>query len=217
MTIQVALIEDHELVRTGLKLLIERQKDLQVVGEAADGAEGLKIIARTLPDVVVLDLSIPHLNGFELLEQLQHQKRPPKVLVVTANEDLDSLQRSWNLGASGHLPKRSAADELIVAIRKIAAGEKVFSLKEESKAVKTLGFNETSGRLTGAESLSERETEVLKLIAAGHMAKEIAAKLDISLKTVETYKSRGMQKLSLRGRTELVRFAMKMGWLNDTP
>ncbi len=213
--IRIMIAEDHTLVRTGLRLLIETQSDMTVVAEAANGSEALNMARISQPDVVVLDLSMPIRGGFEFLQDIRQLATPPKVVVLTANKDRSYAQKVFGLGGAGYVHKQSAAEDLVLAIRTVARGHRFVPACLENAA----SIAESSGRSRipekPAAQLSEREEAVLRMIAEGSTNKEIAASLDLSIKTVETYKARAMQKLDLSGRAAIVRFALQQGWLKE--
>lgn len=211
--VRIFLAEDHELVRAGLKLLIEAQPDLSVVGEASDGVVALERIAELQPDLAIIDLSMPRMNGIELTSHVRGLAAPPLVLTLTANEDAAYLRQLLLLGVSGYLLKKSAADDLIQAIRTVVSGERYVAPYLIGHLVGQLAARVP---LEGAvEALSDREQSVLRMIAQGLTNREIGEQLEISIKTVETYKMRAMQKAHLQGRAEIVRFAVAQGWLRD--
>ena len=216
--VRIYLAEDHELVRTGLRLLIEAQPDLSVVGEASDGVAALEGIQKLAPDVAVVDLSMPRMNGIELTGRLRELIRPPAILTLTANEDAAYLRQLFQLGVSGYLLKRSAADELIDALRTVARGDRFVGANLIGLMVDhfTSPSPPASPLAEEAEILSEREQEVLRMIAEGLTNREIGERLEISIKTVETYKLRAMQKAKLEGRAGIVRFAVARGWLRSS-
>jgi DNA-binding NarL/FixJ family response regulator len=215
--LQVLIADDHKMVREGLRLLIDSQPDMHVVGEAANGREVL-IKARELkPDVIVMDLSMPELNGLQATERLRLEAPEIRVVAITANEDESYLRQLAKVGAAGYVLKRSAGDELVKAISTVAAGGVYFEATLASRALaRELGtaFAKTRGGTQTAD-LSDREKEVLVLLAWGYSNKEIAAQLTLSVKTVETYKVRTGEKLGLRSRTEMVQYALRQGWLNE--
>ena len=214
--LRVLLADDHKIVREGLRLLINSQPDMQVVGEAANGNEVL-VKARDLkPDVVVMDLSMPELNGLQATERLKAEHPGIKVVALTAHEDESYLRQLCKVGAAGYVLKRSAGDELVKAIGTVAKGGVHF---EASLASKALASQMTGSPMKGEShsiELSEREKEVLIMLAWGYSNKEIAGQLKLSVKTVETYKLRIGEKLGLRSRTEMVQYALRLGWLNET-
>jgi DNA-binding NarL/FixJ family response regulator len=209
--IRILLVDDHCVVRAGLRALIEGQPDMEVVGEASDGAEVLTHIECLHPDVVVLDLSMPRVNGLEAAQQLRASALETRILVLSVHEDATYLRRALEAGASGYVLKRAAAESLIGAIREVGGGKVYLDpALGATLAESVAGCRRIAGE---AAALSERETAVLRLIAQGFSNKEIAAQLDLSVKTVETYKARAMEKLSLDSRVDIVRYANERGWL----
>jgi len=218
--IRIFLADDHAVVREGLRSLIEAQPGLSVVGEAADGQEAWQSACDLTPDVLVLDLSMPGVGGAEAAERIARECPSVRVLALTMHEERGYVSRLLRAGASGYLLKRTASSELVRAIRTVATGG---TYVDPSLAGALLADN--SHRPTraaggdGASRLGEltaRETEVLRLVARGHSNKEIAAALEISVKTVETHKANAMTKLGLKTRAAVVRFAMDEGWLSDS-
>jgi DNA-binding NarL/FixJ family response regulator len=212
--LQILLADDHKMVREGLRLLIDSQPDMRVVGEAANGREVLLQARELKPDVVVMDLSMPELNGLQATERLKAESPGIKVVAITANEDESYLRQLCKVGAAGYVLKRSAGDELVKAIGLVSKGGVYF---EAALASKALARQMTGGKKeTGMAELSEREKEVLVMLAWGYSNKEIAGQLNLSVKTVETYKVRIGEKLGLRSRTEMVQHALRQGWLNES-
>ena len=214
--LRILLADDHKIVREGLKLLINSQPDMQVVGEAANGKEVLVKARELKPDVVVMDLSMPELNGLQATERLKAERPEMKVVALTAHEDESYLRQLCKVGAAGYVLKRSAGDELVKAIGTVAKGGVHF---EATLASKALARQVTGSPMKGeshTSELSEREKEVLITLAWGYSNKEIAGRLNLSVKTVETYKLRIGEKLGLRSRTEMVQYALRQGWLNET-
>jgi DNA-binding NarL/FixJ family response regulator len=212
--LRILLADDHKIVRDGLRLLIDGQPDMRVVGEAADGREALLQARELKPDVVVMDLSMPHLNGLQATALLRAEFPELKVIALTAHEDESYLSQLCKAGAAGFVLKRSAGDELIRAIAAVARGGLHYEPALASKALARQVAGMATGRETLTTALSEREREVLVRIAWGFSNKEIAAELQLSVKTVETYKVRIGEKLALRSRTEIVQYALRQGWLN---
>jgi len=215
-TLRVLLADDHVTVREGLKLLIESQGDMTVVSEASDGRTAVEQ-ARTLrPDVVVMDISMPGMNGLVATRTLKQIQPDSVIVILTRHGDDAYLQELLRAGADGYVLKQSAASELLQAIRATAAHGQY--LDSALTARVTAGFLARGGKRAQATgvSLSEREGEVLRLIAAGHSNKEIAAQLDLSVKTVEVHKANAVRKLGLKGRIDIVKYALLQGWLNDT-
>ena len=214
--LRIVLADDHTIVREGVKSLINQQLDMEVVGEADDGDGVLRRVKECEPDLVVMDISMPGLNGAQATERLRHTLPAPKVLVLTAFEDKSYLRQLLAAGASGYLLKRAAANELVHAIRTVASGGVYIDPTLAGKVVN--GFvRQRAGDGTQApeSALSEREADVLRLLARGLTYKEVAAQLGIGVKTVETYKARLMEKLELRSRAEIIRYAVRQGWLQD--
>jgi DNA-binding NarL/FixJ family response regulator len=214
-TLRILLADDHNVVRAGLKALIDAQPDMAVVGEASDGAEVLALAHSYRPDVVVMDLSMPKLNGVEATQQLRELRPEVAVLVLSVHEDATYLRRVLAVGATGYVLKQSAAESLITAIRQVAAGAVYLDPALGDLLMHTIGGNGKDRAAGEPSALSDREAVVLRLIAQGYSNKEIAARLDLSVKTVETYKARAMEKLGLGSRVEIVRYAATLGWLNQ--
>jgi two-component system, NarL family, response regulator NreC len=213
--LRILLADDHKIVRDGLRLLIDGQRDMRVVGEAGNGQEALQQARDLKPDVVVMDLSMPKLNGLQATEQLKAEQPAVKVVALTVHEDASYLMQLCKAGAVGYVLKRSAGDDLIQAIRTVAGGGLHFDPALANKAL--AGRPGDSPRKEGLHpgDLSEREKEVLILLAWGYSNKEIAGKLRLSTKTVETYRVRIGEKLGFRSRTEIVQYALRQGWLNE--
>jgi len=210
--LRIVLADDHAVVREGLKALINAHSGMTVVGEAADGRMACELVERVRPDVAVLDVSMPEMSGGQATERIRQSCPEVKVLALTVHEDRGYLRRLLAAGAAGYVLKRSAAEELIRAIQVVAGGGVYLDPSLAGKVVG--GFVHRSGGETAAgEELSDREAAVVRLTACGHGNKEIAAQLDISIKTVETYKARALEKLSLHSRADLVRYAVERGWL----
>ena len=213
--LRIMLADDHALVREGLKQLIDGEPDMEVVGEAGDGLQACQQVAALRPDVLVLDLSMPGLSGLQATEQLRQAGTPVKVLVLSMHEEEGYLRQLLRAGASGYVLKRAAAGELTRAVRTVAAGGMYIDPMLAGKFVDLYVDHPATGRRPAGHELSARETEVLRLLAWGYINKEIAQKLNISIKTVETYKARLMAKLELRSRVDIVRYALRQGWLRE--
>jgi DNA-binding NarL/FixJ family response regulator len=189
---------------------------MEVIGEAADGQAALDAATKLRPDVVVMDISMPGLGGAKATERLKQTCPKVKVLALTAHEDRGYLRLLLEAGASGYVLKRAAAEELVHAIRTVAAGGVYLDPSMAGKVVGGLVRKQGAKETLQSADLSEREEEIVLLIAQGYSNKEIAGRLSLSVKTVETYKARSLQKLGLRGRTDLVRYALQRGWLQAT-
>jgi DNA-binding NarL/FixJ family response regulator len=213
--LRIFLADDHAVVREGLKALINAHPDMEVVGEAGDGRTACDRAAELRPDVVVMDVSMPDMNGVQATRELHVVAPAIKVVALTVHEDRSFVQQLLAAGASGYVLKRAAAEELVHAIRVVARGEVYLDPVVAASLVQQLARRRRTGVTAGVEDLSDREAEVLRLIAQGHSNKEIAARLELSVKTVETYKARSMEKLSLTGRADIVRLALEKGWLQE--
>jgi DNA-binding NarL/FixJ family response regulator len=213
--LRVFLADDHAVVREGLKTLVNAQPDMEVTGEASDGQTACVGVRELLPDVVVMDVSMPVQNGAQATEELRTSCPKVKVLALTVHEDKGYLRQLLEAGAAGYVLKRAAAVELIHAIRTVARGG-IYLDPALAGAVVGGFVRKPSSKGAAAGELSEREVEVVRLIAAGHSNKEIAVRLDLSVKTVETYKSRSLDKLGLSSRADLVRYALRRGWLQES-
>ena len=212
--LRVLLADDHAVVREGLKALINSHLDMEVVGEAADGRSACAKATELCPDVVVMDVSMPLVNGVEATREVRRLRPEVKVLALTVHEERSYLRELMQAGAAGYVLKRSAAEDLVHALRVVARGDVYLDPSVTAVVLGKLSRPRLQG--SARPELSERETEVLQLIARGHSNKEIADRLTISVKTVETYKARSMEKLGLTGRADIVRFAVHEGWLRDT-
>jgi DNA-binding NarL/FixJ family response regulator len=216
--LRILLAEDHATVREGLRLIVNAQSDMEVVGEASDGREALARAQELLPDIVVMDVSMPKLNGLRATEKLKQVCPQVKVLTLTRHTDYGYLQQLLRAGASGYVLKQSPPAELLHAIRAVATGGKYLDPAVAGKIIGNYSERTASlhGAVQGGRELSEREAEVLRLIAWGHSNKEIAARLDISVKTVEAHKANAMKRLGITSRIDIVRYALLQGWLQDT-
>ena len=205
--IKVLLADDHSIVRAGLRRIVEESGEMQVVAEAADGREAIRLVNKTAPDVAVIDISMPGLDGLEVISQLQTQHPKLPILVLTMHEEGQYVVRTIQAGAMGYLTKQSAPEQLVCAIRKIYEGQRYITDEAaESLALKVAkGSNGTSP----LDSLSMRELQVLRRLAMGHTNREIARAYHISIKTVDTYRARLLKKLELRNNAELSRFAIQ--------
>lgn len=215
-TLRIFLADDHVVMREGLRSLVNAQADMNVVGEAGNGRAALLKARELQPDVVIMDVSMPDLNGIQVTERLKRVCQNITVLVLTAHDDSGYLRQLLEVGASGYVLKKAAAEELINAIRVVAAGGVYL---DPTLAGKVVGGYLGKRRLRGAtlrNDLSEREAEVLRLVAWGYTNKEAAGYLSLSVKTVETHKANLMEKLDLKSRVEIVRYALRQGWLRET-
>jgi DNA-binding NarL/FixJ family response regulator len=213
--LRILLADDHVTVRHGLKLLIDSQPDMQVVAEASDGSDAILRAAEVKPHVVVMDISMPGVNGLVATRRLKRVVPDAAVITLTRHSDNAYLQELLRAGAAGYVLKQSAPSELLQAIRAAAAGRQY--LDSALTARVTAGFLAREGKRPrgSGSSLTEREAEVLRLIASGYSNKEIAGRLSLSVKTVEAHKANAMRKLGLRGRIDIVKYAVLQGWLEN--
>jgi DNA-binding NarL/FixJ family response regulator len=212
--LRILLADDHVTVRHGLKLLIDEQPDMKVVAEASDGAVAVQRALDLKPDVVVMDISMPGMNGLVATRSIKQQQPDMAVITLTRHGDDAYLQELLRAGVSGYVLKQSAPTELLQAIRVAAKGGQY--LDSTLTARVTAGFLGREGRRIGksAATISDRESEVLRLIASGYSNKEIAARLELSVKTVEAHKANAMRKLGLTGRIDIVKYAILQGWMD---
>ncbi len=212
--IRVLLAEDHETVRQGLKLLINGQADMEIVGEAGNGKAAVQQASELAPNVVVVDISMPEMNGLAATKAIVEAAPDTAVVVLTRYSDDAYVQALLRAGASGYVLKQSASGELLRAIRTAAGGARYLDAAVTAQVAGAFMARHAPEGSQPAR-ISDREAEVLRLIAVGHSNKEIAARLDLSVKTVEVHKANAMRKLALRGRIDIVRYAMLQGWLRD--
>lgn len=212
--LRILLADDHETVREGLRMILNAQPDMQVVATASDGREAIAQAEQMTPDVVIMDISMPGLNGLAATMQLTERCPGSKVLTLTRHADSSYMRQLLRAGAAGYVLKQSRPAELLHAIRAVATGGKYLDTSITAPVIGTFAKPMTSPEPT--TPLSPRETEVLRLIAWGNTNKEIAARLDLSVKTVEAHKANGMRKLGMRGRIDIVRYALLQGWLHES-
>ncbi len=214
--IRVLIADDHAVLRAGLKLLIGAEPDMEVVGEAADGPETVRRAQTTVPDVVLLDLSMPGGRGTQTIGEVVQLTPRPRVLVLTMHDDAASMQAALLAGASGYIVKKAADVELLTAIRAVHRGRTFVDLTRPGENAHSREAPRTSRDPPAGgqpKPLSPREAEVLRLLAQGHTYREVADHLSVSVKTIETHRKRLADKLGLRSRAELFRFAVEVGLL----
>jgi DNA-binding NarL/FixJ family response regulator len=215
--ISVMLVDDHTVVRQGLRALLSSEEDIEIVGEAENGRQAVQLARKTPPNVVVMDVAMPLLNGLEATRQILKGVPTAKVLILTSYGDDDCVAQLMDAGASGYLIKQTAANDLIKAIREVAKGNAYFSpsiakrLRDQCREAFSTG---QSARRTG--ELTSREAEVLQLIAEGFSNKQIAAELSISIKTVEKHRQQVMNKLNIHDVAGLTRYAISKGMIERT-
>jgi DNA-binding NarL/FixJ family response regulator len=195
----IVIADDHQVVRHGLRLLLELESDFRTVGEAADGLEALRLVELKAPDVLLLDLMMPALHGLEVIRHLKRRKTRTKILVLSMKSDEASIGDAFHCGADGYLTKAMGSDQLILAIRKICYGGSYFSSMPKQRRTCADIY----------ETVSLRERTILQMMAEGNSSPQIAARLFISPRTVETHRKNIMQKLDLHSQTDLVRFAIR--------
>ncbi len=206
-SIRVLLADDHSIVRAGLRRIIEESGDIDVVAEAADGSEALKQVNETLPDVVIIDISMPEVDGLEVLSQLTHYHTDIPVIMLTMHNEAQYAVRAIEAGAKGYITKQAAPEQLVDAIRKVYGGGRY--LTEEASEALALRVVKGNSSTSEIDSLSMRELQVLRRLAMGHTNHEIAESYCISVKTIDTYRSRLLKKLNLRNNADLSLFAMR--------
>jgi DNA-binding NarL/FixJ family response regulator len=213
--LRILLVEDHETVRQGLKLLLEREPDFEVADEATDGAGALASPALPAIDVVVMDLSMPGMSGLVATRKLKALRPDLPVVTLTRHADQTFLEELLRAGVSGYVLKQSSHAELFRAIRSVVVGQRYIdaALTHHLAAPFAAHDRKRSGGRT--PSVSDREFEVLRLVAQGHSNKEIAAQLELSTKTIEVHKANAMRKLGISGRIELLQYALHQGWLHE--
>ena len=208
MTIRVLLADDHTIVRDGLRALLEAERDIQVVGDAADGRDAVRQTAQHCPDVVLVDIAMPELNGIEASRQIREVCPSAQVIILSMHSTAEHIFQALHAGARGYLLKESAGKEVIAAVRAVHAGRRYLSQKISSQALDDYARQREPGPLG---RLSPREREILQLVVEGKSSAEIAALLSLSPKTVETYRSRMMDKLGVGDLPGLVKFAIQHG------
>jgi DNA-binding NarL/FixJ family response regulator len=212
--LNVVLAEDHATVREGIKMLVNAQTDMRVIGEAADGAAAIKKVREKRPDILVMDISMPEMNGLKATRKLKAEFPDVKILTLTRHADDSFLEQLISAGANGYVLKQSAPAELINAIRAIGSGKSYLDSSLAGKVMSSIAGRKLRGDQSG--EISDREREVLRLIALGYANKEIASQQGLSVKTVEAHKANAMRKMNMTGRIDIVRYAILQGWLEDT-
>jgi len=211
------IVDDHPLFREGLKSLISRNTMFEVVGEAGNGHEGLRMSKQLKPDLVVMDISLPDKSGIDLTRDIRSHLSETRVIIVSMHSKIDYITEAFRAGASGYVVKESAADSLIQGLKAVSRGEYYLDTSFSHKVVKKLmEFPEKEAKITDAryETLTPREQQVMRLLAEGISTKEIAERLFISPKTVENHRTNIMSKLELHGTMELIRYAARLGLID---
>jgi DNA-binding NarL/FixJ family response regulator len=212
--LRIVLVDDHKLMREGLRMVLDREENLEVVGEADDGLAALNVSRQLRPDVVVMDISMPGVNGLKATEMLKMELPATKVLILTRHTDRSHVEQLLASGASGYVLKQSSSEELVRAIRRVSAGRSYLDPAVTEQVVGSIAAGAPRGTLA-AKTLSKREEDVLRLVALGFLSKEVASRLRISIKTVETHKANAMSKLGMSSRIDIVRYAVLQGWLQN--
>jgi DNA-binding NarL/FixJ family response regulator len=207
--IRILLVDDHALVRAGIRALVEGKPGINVIAETGDGNEALRMIGELHPNLVLLDITLPTINGFEVLEQITKQYPQTRVIMLTVHEGTEYAMRALRAGAAGYLPKSAATIELEDAISAVAQGGTYLSHEISQRTLFEYAQARTPQDLLA--SLTARQREILKLIAEGQSTKEIGSKLNISVKTVESHRAKLAEKLGIHDVAGLVRFAIRIG------
>jgi len=210
--IKVLLVDDHAIVRDGIRALLNLHNDIDIVGEASEGNEAITKTRDLAPDVIVMDLAMPGMDGLEATRRITKQNPKVKVLVLTQHDNKEYILSAFKAGSAGYISKRALGTELVSAIRTVHHGESFLYPSAATTLIKEYRLQAQGG--DAYDQLTPREREILKLVAEGHTSREIANMLFISLKTVIGHRSRIMEKLELHNRTELIRYAMRKGIVN---
>lgn len=213
--LRILLADDHRVMREGLRLLIDAQPDMEVIGVADNGRAAILKSQALHPDLVIMDITMPELNGSVATQQLCQVCPGAKIMALTRHTDNGYLQQMLAAGATGYALKQSAPEELIHGIRTVIAGRKYLDPALTNQLVGTVYGRTIARRLPPENSLSQREEEVLRLIAWGFLNKEVGGQLQISVKTVEAHKANAMQKMGMNSRTDIVRYALLRGWMEN--
>jgi len=209
--IKVLIVDDHALMRDGISALLNVNDDIEVIGEASEGKEAIKKMAELKPDVVVMDIAMPNMDGMEATRQIVKTNRDVKVLILTQHENKEYVLSAIKAGASGFVPKKALGSELVSAIRSVYRGD---SFLHPSVATALIEDYRRHTGMDPFDKLTTRERDILRHIAEGHTSQEIANMLVISLKTVLGYRTKIMEKLDIHNRTELIKFAMRKGLIS---
>lgn len=210
MSINILIADDHRIIRDGLKLILESHNDIKIVGEAEDGIDAVNKARELKPDVVVMDISMPLMNGIEATRRIVEENPDTKIVILSMHSTVEDIFRAIQSGALGYLLKESAGTEVVDAVRVVRNGRRYLSRKVDDILIDSYIFeNQKLSGKSPLESLSQREREALQLVAEGKSSNEIADLLFLSVKTIETYRSRMMQKLGLKDKAGLVKFALQ--------
>jgi len=213
--LRLVLVDDHPVLRAGLKGLLSAEHDISVIGETDNGAVAVELASTLNPDLILMDISLPGLSGVEATRQIKHVRPELSVLALSVHEEISFVRMLLDAGAGGYVLKRSACDELVRAVRIVVAGGTYVDPSIAGQLLRNGARRNSPMGAPATIGLSERESEVVRLLAQGLTMKEMAAQLVLSPRTLETYKARAMEKLGLKTRADLVRFAIRCGWLGN--
>lgn len=213
--IRVMLADDHPVLREGLKALIGADPRMEVVGEAGDGKSAVDTCARVLPDVLVVDINMPVMNGVQVTERVHRDQPKTKIIALSAHEERNYVHDVIRAGATGYILKRTVADELIRAVLSVHAGGTYLDPLVAQKVLSVRAVQQGRAPADPMNALSEREEQVGRLLALGYSNKEIGARMDLSVKTIETYKARLLTKLGFHSRVDIVAYGREHGWLDQ--
>ena len=212
---RILIADDHALMRDGIRALLTTSDDMEVVGEAADGKEAIEKTQQLAPDVVIMDISMPRMDGLEAIRRIRKKHPAIKTLALTQHDNQEYILSVVKAGASGFLPKKAVSSDLIAALRALRKGESF--LHPQAASILIASYLQRTDSLDPYDTLTAREREILKLVAEGHTSRRIAGMLYLSVKTVTGHRNKLMQKLDLHNRTELVRYAVRRGLITSDP
>ncbi|MBN2374129.1 response regulator transcription factor [bacterium] len=212
--ITVCLADDHAILREGLESLIKQAQDIEVIGEASDGHETIKLVEEKQPDILILDIAMPKLNGIEVSNRIKKKFPKTKIIILSMYDNKEYIFELFSCGVSGYLPKESVASDLISAIRAVHKGDFYMSSSISKKVVDgflQMGQGKKIKKPSSKDNLTSKEKEILQLIAEGYSSREIAGLLNTSMKTVDTHRNNIMKKLNLHRKSELIKYAIQQG------
>jgi len=207
MAYSIFIVDDHDIIREGLKTILRRQPDYEVIGEAKDGEEALEKVSSLKPDILLLDITMPKKTGLEIIEQVLKKSPATKILIISVHKANAYVLKALQSGVKGYLSKENAADDLLQALRKIVSGQVYLDAQASDYLLKKV--SKPQEEMAAQSLLTDRETDVLRLVAEGKAAKEIAALLSLSPRTVENYKNNMLRKLGLHRTSDLIKYAIK--------
>lgn len=207
MAYSIFIVDDHDIIREGLKTILRRQSDYEVIGEAKDGEEALEKVSSLKPDILLLDITMPKKTGLEIIEQVLKKSPSTKILIISVHKANAYVLKALQSGVKGYLSKENAADDLLQALRKIVSGQVYLDAQASDYLLKKV--SKPQEEMAAQSLLTDRETDVLRLVAEGKAAKEIAALLSLSPRTVENYKNNMLRKLGLHRTSDLIKYAIK--------